>query len=377
MQKDRLEEFKDLYQKTPAPSNELNRKVLQEMERRGDSVKHRYLKPVIGLTMAAAAFGIVFLTSDHSIAKAIRNTFAGFFAQDERLKTDLEKNIFKDEDQHASVSVTEILSDEQFVQITVKYEAKDEKGKEWLQKYTLGRDYRTRLEPDYTTGGAPGGMTGATMLKKESTDTVQYYMVRYIASETDVTMKNMIFTYELPSTKQNKYSKTILDTSATVPVYEYTLKPEGGKQFSKYIEPKLIRLSKLSWSVYGKQHGLYGEQYTETSGGQWSLISIEKEEKHHVKEASFSKKDGSILTMEPGGGGMGPISLAQRKIFKGCDSIVISHDFFSHYMDYVPEDSDYMWDDDEKKTSPETFRPEEMTSVTLTNELGSVTYTFE
>ncbi|MDE6851156.1 MAG: hypothetical protein K2J67_01530 [Lachnospiraceae bacterium] len=336
-------------------------------ERKGSWKRYRRIAVAVGA--AAAVFCMVMTVPHTSFAKYVKNVFHGFWSEQKEVSSYVQKGIYEDEDPHIRMSVEELLSDEMRVSAVVKYEAKDEEGKEWLRKdgmvfgvETFKYDLDIFPKNENVVGGTSGD---AKELEEYRTDSVRCFMLHYDAREWSEYMKNCVLRYSLPG----HVRETELDTSTNIPVYEYTLKAEGQKKLSSFYEPKVIRLTKLSMSVYGKDTGMSVTDNGMDAFSEEYLVADKKEDMKHVQ---LIKEDGTQVPLDLWGGAGGLSESAGERY--QCDCMVVN---CTLYMDYVLV-RDISGNNDELKTEFGTqIDPEEITGLSLTNGRGNVIYQFE
>lgn len=178
----------------------------------------------------------------------------------------IETGVYEKSDEHVRMSVEEMLSDEQNVYITVKYEALDDMGKEWLAEKDFTKQVgeqglyiwpRTEAEDggDYRVNWCHD----CRELEELKTDTERWFYLYYNASSRDYALGEGKIVYPMTMGYETDY----LDTTGNVDVYLYEL--EGETVPGGYFEPTCIQLSKLSFTIYAMQNGVYtitrGENY--------------------------------------------------------------------------------------------------------------------
>ncbi len=329
--------------------------------------RKRYRRLAVAMGTAAAVFCIVMTVPHTSVAKYVKNAFHGYWGAKQEVSSSVQKGIFEDEDEHVKVSVEELLSDEMYVSVVIKYQAKDKKGKEWLRKdgmivgvKTFERSLGILPKEESISGG--GG--GAEELEEYRTDSVRYFILEFEGAWWSQSMKKCVMRY--PLTEHVK--ETELDTSNTnIPVYEYALKAEGEKKLSRFYEPKILRMTKMTMGVYGKDTGMYEKE------GCMDAISDEfwKNEKEELKSVQLIKKDGSYVPLDIGWGigGVGKDIVDRYQ----CDCLVANS---SLYVEFVEAYDSYGYRWLEPKYDIR-INPEEIAGLSISNGRGNVVYQLE
>lgn len=276
-----------------------------------------------------------------AFADEVKELFTGFLQQEESVNQYVEENIYEDSDEHLKIQVTELLSDEMTVLATVKYDALDEEGVEQLklrdrnasvtEKRINGKVmgyYNLDLMPgcgEDTGGYHVGGYNGYSELMEYRADHSRVYLAVFSAANWDSSMKNCDFSYGLTDGEKKT---VVLNTSANVPVYEYHLKAKDGENLSQYYEPTDIRLSKLSYVVYGKQNGLFKSENKENTNyyRDMFLLSDEQLAEEEIVSCSFLDREGKIVFSDTMPNGPGGISEQAMQSGDGYDCVVCNQE---------------------------------------------------
>lgn len=304
--------------------------------------------------VAAVAMIAVLVFSTTVFADEVKDFFQGFLKNQNTAQGYVEENIFTASDDHVKVEVLELLSDEVTVQMTVKYEALDEEGEEWLN--TTGNiDVDTlTIKPDFQGNTVKYGTNygySCTELKDSRTSTTRYYYIECQNDRWSETIHQGEFTYSLSDGRH----MTLLDTSCNVPVYEYQMQAVNDEELSPYYKPTRIRLSRLSYVIYGEQQGAIDE----LAAMRDKNFASETEEKEHVNRISLIKEDGSRIVSDVFARG-----ILILKPEEGEDFLIATDEFMN-----VGEQ--LYWD----KKEAETVDPEKITGIVLMNQNKYVQYT--
>lgn len=334
--------------------------------------RKRYRRIAAAIGTAAAVFCLAMTASHDSFAKYVKNIFHGFWGDKKEVSSYVQTSgIFEDEDEHVKVSVEELLSDEVYVSVVLKYRAKDEKGKEWLSKdgMLVGvKTFERSLGICPKEYGSPGA--GATELEEYRTDSVRYFVLEYDVNDW-LKSKKWVMRYSLTE----HVRETELYISANVPVYEYALKAEDGKKLSKFYEPKVLRLSKLTMNVYGKDTGMSVTFRDEKRENSWLTDEfLATGEKENITFIQLIKNDGTYIPLSDlGVVGPGGCSRDAEEKYQ-CDCLVTNRSLYVGY--------DLVWDKAYTHNWLEPKReiqidPEEIAGLSLSKKGRNVVYRLE
>ena len=268
--------------------------------------------------MAIAVLLLLLIVPGTVFADEVKDFFAGILRQDQNIEDYVKENVFEDSDDHVKIQVLELLSDEMMVNATVKIEALDEEGQKWLQSGIINVSNLSIL-PDDQGNAAEYGVTlsyGCLDMEEYRTDTTAVYFLTAEALFWNPSMAKCILTYPL----KNGRHTVSLDTSTNVPVYEYRLLAKDDAALSRYYEPRMIRLSQLSYAIYGKNTGLI-----EIDGNSRRIpLSEQQYENETIEKVLLMYEDGTIVELEKSTGGLGEISEGTKKAGEDYDCIVHS-----------------------------------------------------
>lgn len=358
MQKEIHEALQELYGTPVKAPEELRQKTLRKME---EHQKRKVLmsgKPAVAVAAIFAMFTLLVLWQREALAEGVKKFFHGFWKQQTEVASYVKTGIYEDSDGHVAVSVEEMLSDQVCVQAVVKVQAEDKEGKNWLKEKHGILHAKLVLAPDQGSKGVVSGRSDAELLKEYSSDTVKYYAVYYEGSEWSKEMGQCTFSYFLPGSGQKKVK---LDSKCNVPVYEYELKSEGDQGLSRYIEPKRIRLTKLSCVVFGKNHGFFRK----SKSYERILLSHQEYEKELLKQIVLLGPHQYRKTLD-WSFSMGSANEEALERYPDCDAVV-----FACGLSGIDLSADRT-----AKASVTEIQPETITGIILQNSYRSVKYEF-
>ena len=183
----------------------------------------------------------------------------------------IETGVYEKSDEHVIMTVEELLSDEQNVYLTVKYEAIDDVGREWIAENHFGTMFYIVPHSENWSENYVNFSYDSEEIEELKTDTERWFYLFYEASSRDYHSGQGKFVYPMTA----GYEVAYLDTTGNVDVFLYEL--AGDACPSTYYKPTCIQLSQLSYTIYAMQNGVYTkDERTE----QW-LLSREESKKIH------------------------------------------------------------------------------------------------
>lgn len=239
----------DEYEEVPLSAKEIHT-IKKNLKRR---IGRRRIRPA-----AVAACLILFCVTGSVISYAQTESgpvkwVRGLLAGEENISEYVKETVFTDSDEHLKVEVEELLSDGQRVFATVRYEALDEQGQQWLSK-VLDPDLGAKdLAPDEHLTLLNRKENGIIVYSMEvdeyRTDVSRTLFVGYETGEMeDSDVSEAVLTYQLTDGEHS----TKLDTVSNLPWYSYKLTAENGEKISDNYEVTRIQFSKLSFTIYGR-----------------------------------------------------------------------------------------------------------------------------
>lgn len=361
--------YKDTFEKI-RPTQDETERIQKELMRvsRGDQRKQSTLRRrYVPGKIAVAALAAVMVLGTTVFADEVKDLFSGFLNREEETAEYVKENVFQVSDGHVCMQVLELLSDEVSVQMTVKYEAEDETGKEWLNSIDKMENEDLYIIPDFQENTLKYGTNlsaGCLEMEEYRTDTERYFYVSCENSNWSPALPDGKFTYLLPDGRHT----ADMDISCNVPVYEYALQAEDGEILSEYYEPVCIRLSMLSYVIYGKSDGLF-EFWISKDGNfssGWIIPSEEEFIPECVRRVTFLAEDGTEILSDDEGFGLGDLALSVKDDNEMGYDCLVSSDIFSNAWEQIYFNED----------AAEVMKPEEIAGIRLENGHASVEYTF-
>ncbi len=242
-----------------------------------------------GLAAAIAVVCVVGV-SVPVIAAGIRSLIINRTPSYAPLTSSIETSVYTQSDEHVKMSVEEMLSDGKVVNMTVKYTALDDAGKQWLKDLAVDND-SLYLKPAMFE--IPGHRTNFSWGTEELTDYAsedeRVFMVELSADSRDYSDAKGVLSFPMTESPE----EVMLDISGNVEIRSFML--ESNEKASDYYTPTYIEISPMTFVIYAENHGVYeriisgenGEYTSET----WLLP--DKELDSLEKNSYFILKDGS------------------------------------------------------------------------------------
>ncbi len=264
---------------TPEKSDEELFKTVLSKAGKKEKIKmteKKILKKAVMIPVAAA----MALTLSVAGGAAIYNGFS-YLRQSELTQSpdvaqSIQTEVFSDSTEHIKMTVEEYVSDGISAYATVKYEALDDIGRKWLSYKKFDNSVLCLLPCTLEYGSRFGGVShsfGNIEIEELKTENERYFMIT-LKCESDeydggITLRYTMGIggglYEAPMEKQ------------TLEIKSYTL--SGNEQASKYFTPTHLKISDLSFVVYGENHGAYERWTSPNSTGIKSTIPEDDRDK--------------------------------------------------------------------------------------------------
>ena len=192
------------------------------------------------------------------------------------------------------MSVEELLSDGVVVNMTVKYTALDETGKQWLENFEL-TDTNLCLDPymlDTTEYGTNYGR-GTEELTDQATENERVFFLQLESSSRDYSEAKGKFLFPLTQSKE----EVLLDISGNLEISSFKLKAET--EASEYYTPTYVEISPMSFVIYAKEHGVIEKVISDNKPMEMWMLP-DKEIVSLESKSYFIMKDGSELKPDSG-----------------------------------------------------------------------------
>ena len=336
---------------------------LSEKKKR-DRTKKAWMKKL----SAAAAIIVALVIPGAIYADDIRDFFMGFLNRDAQITEYVKQNVYEDSDGHLKMTVEELLSDQKMVRAVISYEALDDEGIQWLQSFDES-DYRWEgkyMKHDTDSnwlahaamGLYPENLTTMSHdfceLKEFRTDQTRFFELFYEVGCPDNAKTASLF---YPMTTEVCKEAT-LDITPNMEIKEYRL--VGDTNVNKYYDVMYIRLTDLSYVVYGTQKGLYSHtRHPEGGFSEYSLVADEEPGKIYPK-VILHLKDGTEYSNL--GFALSPVSITKDgyinvEDFHGADTLICSSSYYAAYLSNRSEEGG--------QSEPISIKIEDIESVTI------------
>lgn len=292
----------------------------------GDKVNQRRLAPLYWAAALLVVCGLFFTVP--VVASEIQSWIIKMKPEYNSVSDKIETGVYSKSDGHVAMTVVELLSDEQNVYMTVKYEALDKEGEKWLAEENFvpsqGGDLRFCIYPYMEEENWGEHLVNWAYDSREftelATDTERWFYLYYEASSRDYHSGQGKFVYPM----SEGYEETYLDTTGNVDVFLYEL--TGGTSPNEYYQPTNIQLSELSYTIYAMQNGVYTRETSEThTAGYWYLPDEELNKIH--SSIYFVMEDGEKI--QPDSGWMNGAAPCQEN---GYSNLVLSSNIFEQEL---------------------------------------------
>lgn len=268
--------------------------------------------------------------------------------------------IYRDKDKHIAVSVEELVSDGACTRAIVKLRARDKEGEEWLRNDKPDNNKIAPYIKFYSDSDIQGyGNRWVRFLDEVSNEKEEYYYME--CSDPMGMTDGVVFTYSLPN--EGLIRKKI-NIKNKIPVKEYRMVSKDGEKLSEYYEPQMLRISPLSFNIFGMGNGLWFCGIRENHYVIELLISVEELWEERVDKAYLVKENGEEscirVSSDPG------VIHEPVKSVGEYNCAVASGNF---------DDAAFFTGWDEEKL--QTWNLDDVVAIRLENKKKSVVYTLE
>ena len=237
------------------PGRETQDWMWDEIEKKaaaGGKKQHSWAGLKITARIAAAVLLFVILIPQTSWAEQLRGFLKEFFyaGASAGVSQGIAQNVYEDEGKygHVRMQIREMLSDGSCVYCNICYEALDAEGEKWLKEQKF--DGESIRFPNVT-----GGWTLLEQ-KEQATEKERHFALYYENNNGKFQLKDQLVTMYYPMYKsQGIGAVKIVSNLASV---SYRL--VGEKSPSQYYEPRCLVVSRLSYAIFGKDHGISAER---------------------------------------------------------------------------------------------------------------------
>lgn len=204
------------------------------------------------------------------------------FGHNESVVSEIKSSYYEDSDEHIKMTVEEYLTDGQNAYLTVHYTALDSEGKQWLD----GKEFThetMRVKPETIVTMS----YGCFEVEEYRTEADRYFFVHFEASTKE--SEQAEFTYPMLGSEAKTTMFSLEDN-----VERKMFRLVGEDSPTEYYMPKYFSLSKLSWTIYGENNGVY----VRNGGSEYATISEEESDTLTDLPMSVVMADGSETALE-------------------------------------------------------------------------------
>lgn len=322
--KERYSRFMDNI--TPERSDEeLFRTVLAKADKK-EKIKmteKKILKKAVVIPVAVAMALTLSIAGGAAIYSGFSHLRQSEIAQSPDVAQSIQTEVFSDSTEHIKMTVEEYVSDGITAFATVKYEALDDIGRNWLSYKNFDNDLLCLKPCTVEYGSRFGGVShsyGNFEIEELRTESERYFYIE-MNCNSDAYDGGIVLVYttgmggslcELPMEK------------CTVDIKSFTL--SGNEQASEYFTPTHLKISDLSFTIYGMQNGIYESWRNERGNGVKSLLPDEEDYAlHNNLTIKIVTADGKKIDLEKTGWALGSAFPSEENF--NTDLIIYSGNF--------------------------------------------------
>ena len=233
------------------PGRETQDWMWEEIEKKaaaGEKQQNRWAGLKITASIAAAVLLFVILLPQISWADQLKGFFKEFFyaGAGADVNQEIVQNVYEDEGKygHVKMQIREMLSDGSCVYCNICYQALDAEGEEWLKEQEF--DVESIRFPHIT-----GGWTLLEQ-KEQATEKERYFALYYENNDGKFQLKDQLVTMYYPMYKNQGIGAVKIASNLKTVSYRLV----GENSPSQYYEPRYLVVSRLSFAIFGKAHGI-------------------------------------------------------------------------------------------------------------------------
>lgn len=235
---------------------ELFSAVLAKAEKKKNikTAEKKILKKAVVVPVAAAAALFLSIGGGAAIYSGLSYLRQSEIAQSPEVAQNIQTEVFSDSTEHIKMTVEEYVSDGISAYATVKYEALDETGKEWLSYKNFDNNLLCLKPCSIKYGSKYAGIShsyGNFEIEEMRTESERYFYIELqCASDGYDGGISLIYSTGMGgSLCEQPMEKCTVETKV------FTL--SSSEQASEYFTPTHLKISDISFVVYGKNHGAY------------------------------------------------------------------------------------------------------------------------
>ncbi len=271
--KERYSRFMDNI--TPEKSDEeLFNAVLAKADKK-EKIKmkeKKILKKAVVVPVAAATALVLSIGGGAAIYSGLSYLRQSEIAQSPEVAQSIQTEVFSDSTEHIKMTVEEYVSDGISAYATVKYEALDETGKEWLSYKNFDNNLLCLKPCSIKYGSKYAGVShsfGNFEIEEMRTESERYFYIEMNCNG-DAYDNGIVLVYSTGmggSLCEQPMEKCTVETKV------FTL--SSSEQASEYFTPTHLKISDLSYVIYGMQNGIYESWRNENGNGVKGILPEE------------------------------------------------------------------------------------------------------
>lgn len=271
--KERYSRFMDNI--TPEKSDEeLFRTVIDRADKK-EKIKmteKKILKKAVMIPVAAAVALTLSVAGGAAIYNGVNHLRSSEIAQSPEVAESIQTEVFSDSTEHIKMTVEEYVSDGISAYATVKYEALDEIGKEWLSYKRFDHELLCLKPCSIKYGSQFAGVSysyGNFEIEEMRTESERYFYIEMNCNG-DAYDNGIVLVYSTGmggSLCEQPMEKCTVETKV------FTL--SSNEQASEYFTPTHLKISDLSYVIYGMQNGIYESWRSKNGNGVKSILPEE------------------------------------------------------------------------------------------------------
>lgn len=261
--------------------------------------KKKIFKKAVMIPIAAVIALSLSIAGGAAIYSGLSYLRTSEIAQSPEVAQNIQTEVFSDSTEHIKMTVEEYVSDGISAYATVKYEALDDYGRNWLMNKKFEHTEFCLLPCTIQYGSEYAGVShsfGNFEIEEMRTENERYFYIELNCNGDDYD-GGLALLYPMSPYD----SREVPFEKSNVEIRNYKLSGDG--EASKYFTPTHLRISDLSFVVYGINHGTYEKIERPFYYGVHSLIpEEERDEIYESIRPTLITADGERITLEAGWG---------------------------------------------------------------------------
>ena len=306
-----------------ASDDDLFRAVLANADKRKKikTTEKKILKKAVIIPIAAVMTLTLSIAGGAAIYNGLSYLRTSEIAQSPKVAQNIQTEVFSDSTEHIKMTVEEYVSDGISAYATVKYEALDDYGRNWLLNKKFEHAEFCLLPCTVQYGSEYAGVShsfGNFEIEEMRTENERYFYIELNCNgddyDGDIALLYPMSPYDSRETPFEK---------CNVEISNYEL--SGNEQASKYFTPTYLRISDLSFTLYGMNHGTYTKvERTGYYGVHSTIPEEERDEVYKSTQPTLIMKNRERIQLESGWA-LGDCKPAEKNFYS--DLVISSSNF--------------------------------------------------